>query len=322
VPTVLVALDRIAAEIEERLQALVPAYRILVTRDPQAIQAVAEDIEVAAGHLDPQAALALPRLRWYQQWGAGAEWVLEHPEIRDRDLVVTNVSGVHAVPISEHVLAMMLALARRLPEAVRAQDRHQWVRGGWSQPIMELAGKTLLVVGLGAIGARLARLAAALDMQVIGVRRDPERPVPGVERVVGPDALDAVLPEADLIVLTVPLTPETRHLIGAAELALMKPSALIFNVGRGGTIDQQALVAALQAGQIAGAGLDVTDPEPLPADSALWDMDNVLITGHYSGSTPAYDERALEIFEENLGHYARGEPLRNRLDLRLGIRIS
>ena len=133
-------------------------------------------------------------------------------------------------------------------------------------------------------------------MQVIGVRRDPERPVPGVQRVVGPDALDAVLPEADLIVLTVPLTPETRHLIGAAELALMKPSALILNVGRGGTIDQQALVAALQAGQIAGAGLDVTEPEPCPPIRPLgW------ITCSSPGAIRQHAcRRAYQIFEENL----------------------
>jgi len=175
---------------------------------------------------------------------------------------------------------------------------------------------------VGAIGHRTARLAASLEMHVIGLRRDPERQVQGIERMVGPDDLDAVLPEADLVVLTVPLTPETRHLIGARQFALMKPTASIYNIGRGGTIDQEALIEALRSGQIAGAGLDVTDPEPLPAESPLWDLDNVLITGHYSGSTPAYDERALAIFEENLGRYARGEPLRNRLDLTLGIRVS
>jgi len=321
-PTVLLAMDHLAPETAERLRSLATGYDLLVTRDADAIGAVMQDIEVVSGHISLETVLAMPHLRWYQQWGAGAEWIMEHPEIRERDLMVTNASGVHAVPISEHLLAMMLALARRIPDAVRAQDRHEWLRGGWSHPVFELAGKTLLLIGVGAIGLRTARLAAALEMHVIGVRRDPERQVRGIERMVGPDDLDAVLPEADLVVLTVPLTPETRHLIGAKQFALIKPTATIYNIGRGGTIDQEALMEALRNGQIAGAGLDVTDPEPLPPDSPLWDLDNVLITGHYSGSTPAYDERALAIFEENLGRYVRGEPLRNRLDLTLGIRVS
>ena len=321
-PTVLLAMDHLAPETEERLRALAPGYDLLVTRDAETIAAAMPEIEVVSGHIGLEQVLAMPNLRWYQQWGAGAEWIMEHPEIRERGLVVTNVSGVHAVPISEHLLAMMLALARRIPDAVHAQDRHEWLRGGWSHPVFELAGKTLLLIGVGAIGHRTARLAASLEMHVIGLRRDPERQVQGIERMVGPDDLDAVLPEADLVVLTVPLTPETRHLIGARQFALMKPTASIYNIGRGGTIDQEALIEALRSGQIAGAGLDVTDPEPLPAESPLWDLDNVLITGHYSGSTPAYDERALAIFEENLGRYARGEPLRNRLDLTLGIRVS
>lgn len=321
-PTVLLAMDHLAPETAERLRLLATGYDLLVTRDVDAIAAAMADIEVVSGHIALETVLAMPHLRWYQQWGAGAEWIIEHPEIRERDLVVTNASGVHAVPISEHLLAMMLALARQIPDAVRAQDRHEWLRGGWSHPVFELAGKTLLLIGVGAIGQRTARLAAALEMHVIGVRRDPERQVRGIERMVSPAELDAVLPEADLVVLTVPLTPETQHLIGARQLALMKHTATIYNIGRGGTIDQEALIEALRSGQIAGAGLDVTDPEPLPADSPLWDLDNVLITGHYSGSTPAYDERALAIFEENLGRYVRGEPLRNRLDLTLGIRVS
>jgi phosphoglycerate dehydrogenase-like enzyme len=321
-PTILLAVDNLGADVSKRLRSSAPGYDLLLTRDPEVIQAASADIVAAAGHLPLETVLAFPRMRWYQQWGAGAEWLMEHPEVRSRDLVVTNVSGLHAIPISEHLLAMMLALARRIPDAVRAQDRHEWLRGGWKHPVFELAGKTMLLIGVGAIGQRTARLAAALEMHVIGMRRDPERPAPGVERMIGPEGLNAALPEADLVVITVPLTPETQHMIGPEQFARMKSTALIFNIGRGGTIDQQALIRALQSGQIAGAGLDVTEPEPLSADSPLWDMDNVLITGHYSGSTPAYDERALAIFEENLAHWVRGEPLRNRLDLSLGIRIS
>ncbi len=321
--TILLAIDHLSEEVRARIAALAPDYRLLVTRDAEAIRSAWDEVEIAGGDVGIERLLAMPRLRWYQQWGAGAEWIMEHPEAQQKDWVVTNASGLHAIPISEHILALLLAMARRLPEAVQAQQRHAWVRGGGLQaPVFELAGKTMVLIGVGAIGQRTARIASALEMRVIGVRRDPDRPVEGVARMVGPDQLDDVLPEADVVVLTVPLTPETQHMIGPRQLARMKPSACIINIGRGGTIDQEALIEALNSGQIAGAGLDVTDPEPLPADSPLWEARNALITGHYAGSTPVYQQRALDIFVDNLARYVAGQPLRNRLDLSLGIRIS
>ncbi len=320
--TILLALDSLSEEDRERIESLAPDYKLLVTKDEDAIRDAWDDIEIAAADVGIERLLEMPNLRWYQQWGAGADWVMEHPEAQEKDWVVTNASGVHAIPISEHIFAMMLALARRIPEAVKAQERHAWTRSDGLPPVFELAHKTLLVIGVGAIGERTARIAAAMDMHVIGLRRDPDKPAEGVSRMVGPDQLDEVLPEADFVVLTVPLTCETRHMIGDHQLGLMKRSATIYNIGRGGTIDQDALIDALENSRIGGAGLDVTDPEPLPADSRLWDAPNVLITGHYSGSTPAYQERALEIFAENLERYREGQPLRNELDLSLGIRSS
>lgn len=320
--TILLALDNLSEEDKRRIESLAPDYCLLVTKDEAIIREAWDEIEIAAADVGIERLLEMPNLRWYQQWGAGADWVMEHPEAEDKDWVVTNASGVHAIPISEHIFALMLALARRIPEAVKAQGRHAWTRGGGLPPVSELAGKTLLLIGVGAIGERTASIAAAMDMHVIGVRRDPDKPAEGVARMVGPEQLDAVLPEADFVVLTVPLTSETQHMIGRRQLALMKPNATIYNIGRGGTIDQDALIEALESGQIGGAGLDVTDPEPLPADSRLWDAPNVLITGHYSGSTPAYAERALGIFIDNLERYIQGQPLRNELDLSLGIRTS
>jgi phosphoglycerate dehydrogenase-like enzyme len=155
-------------------------------------------------------------------------------------------------------------------------------------------------------------------MRVIGVRRNPREPVPGVERIVGPDRLLEVLPLADFVVLTIPLTPETRHLIGEPQLRAMKPTAYLFNIGRGGTIDEVALIRGLREGWIAGAGLDVFAKEPLPADSPLWRMENVLITAHYAGATPHYNERAMAIFLDNLRRYRAGAPLRNVVDKSLG----
>jgi phosphoglycerate dehydrogenase-like enzyme len=310
-PETLTATDRAT------IAALAPDMQLVVTDDPAQIEPVLPEVEIAAGHTPPALLARMPNLRWYQQWGAGADWLMHHPEIATRDFIITNASGVHAIQISEHILALLLAFARRLPQACRAQLRGEWQRQEWEQ-IFELAGKTMVLIGVGAIGARTARLAAALDVRVIGVRRDPAVPAPGIEWMIGPDRLADVLPEADFVVLTVPLTHETRHIIGERELRLMKPAAHIVNIGRGGTIDEAALIRALREGWIAGAGLDVFEKEPLPADSPLWGMENVIITAHYAGATPNYHERAFAIFLDNLRRYKTGEPLRNVVDKDLG----
>jgi phosphoglycerate dehydrogenase-like enzyme len=291
--------------------------QLIVTDDPAQIEAVLPEVEIAAGHMTPALLGRMLNLRWYQQWGAGADWLMRHPEIAASDLIITNASGVHAIQISEHILALLLAFARRFPQSMRAQLRGEWQREE-RQDIFELAGKTMLLIGVGAIGERTARLAAALDVRVIGVRRDPAAPAPGIERMVAPERLAEVLPEADFVVLTVPLTHATCHMIGEQELRLMKPTAYIVNIGRGGTIDEAALIRALAEGWIAGAGLDVFEKEPLPADSPLWGMENVIITAHYAGATPHYNERALAIFLDNLRRYKAGEPMRNVVDKRLG----
>jgi phosphoglycerate dehydrogenase-like enzyme len=310
-PAALTAADRAT------LTGLASDMRLVVTDDQAEVETALPEAEIVAGHMSPTLLAKAPNLRWYQQWGAGADWLLRHPEIAGRDFILTNASGVHAIQISEHILAFLLAFARRLPEAVRAQSRHEWQRQG-HQDVFELAGKTLLLVGVGAIGERTACVAAALGMRVLGIRRSTGDPVPCVEQICPPECLHDWLPRADFVVLTVPLTPETRKLIGERELRLMKPSACIVNIGRGGTIDEAALIRALSEGWIAGAGLDVFEKEPLPSDSPLWDMPNVIITAHYAGVTPAYNERAMAIFLDNLRRYKAGEPLRNVVDKHLG----
>ena len=310
-PEALTAADRAT------IAGLAPDMQLIVSDDPAQIEPVLPEVEIAAGHTSPALLARMPNLRWYQQWGAGADWLMRHPELAERDFIITNASGVHAIQISEHILALLLAFARRLPQACRAQLRGEWQRQEREQ-IFELAGKTMVLIGVGAIGERTAALAAALDVRVIGVRRDPTAPAPGIARLIGPERLADVLPEADFVVLTVPLTHETRHMIGERELRLMKPTAHIVNIGRGGTIDEDALIRALREGRIAGAGLDVFEHEPLPPDSPLWAMTNVIITGHYAGVTPAYDVRAFEVFLDNLRRYRAGQPLRNVVDKRLG----
>lgn len=301
-----------------QVQALAPEMQILVTRDRAQIEAALDEIEIAVGGFPHDLLPRARNLRWYQQWVAGADWLLHHPEAADLDFVLTSASGVHPIQIAEHVFAMLLAFARRLCRTVRAQERHEWIHHSRMNDLFELHGKTMVLAGVGAIGARVAGVAGAFGMRVLGVRRNPEQGAPGVEAMFGPDRLLDVLPEADFVVLILPLTHETRHVIGERELRAMKPTAYLVNVGRGGLVDERVLVRALQEGWIAGAGLDVFETEPLPADSPLWDMENVIITPHYAGLTPHYHERALAIFLDNLRRYRAGEPLRNVVDKRLG----
>jgi phosphoglycerate dehydrogenase-like enzyme len=308
--------DTLSQEQLERIRSLASDKEVLLSRDAEEVDRVLGRVEIVAGWGPYHRFLKAPRLRWLQQWGAGADWIAIEPEFQETHFVLTNVSGVHAIPISEHILALLLAFGRDIHRAVRAQGRRQWRRDdGWK--VSELAGKTMLLVGVGAIGARTAEISAALGVRVLGVRRHPEQPAAGVEAMYGPDQLLAALPQADFVVITVPLTHETAGMIGEAELRAMKPSAYLVNIGRGGTIQEGKLVRALEEGWIAGAGLDVFETEPLPSDSPLWGMENVIVTSHYAGSTPYYHQRALAIFLENLRRYQAGEPLNNVVDKEL-----
>lgn len=246
------------------------------------------------------------RLRWVQFLGAGMEGALT-PELVSSDVVITNASGVHAVPISEHVTAMVLMFVRALKRCVCQQVKHEWNREGFEDHVTELCSSTMGVVGLGAIGEAVAERAKALGMRVIATRRHPDRPSEFVDQLYSPDQLPDLLRQSDFIAICTPLTHETRGMIGAEQIRIMKSDAFIVNIARGAIIDQDALVAALQEGRIGGAGLDVTDPEPLPSDSPLWDMPNVIISPHIAGLTPIYGRRAADIFLRNLQHYLRGD---------------
>ena len=228
---------------------------------------------------------------------------------------LASARGVNARAVAEHVMGLMLALARRLPEARDNQAKRVWrgMIGDLTQREDELGGKTLLVVGLGQIGGRVAELGKAFGMRVVGLRRDAGAGGPA-DAVRPMGDLRAVLPEADYVVLSCPLTPETENLIDGAALALMKPSAHLVNVARGRVLDEAALIAALQAGRIAGAGLDVTVEEPLAAESPLWAMPQVLVTPHTAGETRRYEDNVIEILEDNLARLWAGKPeLRNQI---------
>ena len=271
-------------------------------------------VEVLAGvqsDLDPA---SMPRLRWMQTGGAGNDWLLRSPHIANSDVVLTNGSGVAAIPIAEHVLALMFTLCRNFHGFARAQRDHVWFRGG---RLGEVDGSTMGIVGLGAIGEKTAEKAKGLNMHVLGLRRDPTRSSPHVDRMLGPDGLFELLDSSDWVVLASALTPETRNLIGEPELKQMKDTACLINIARGQIVQEEILVQALEEGWIAGAGLDVFAQEPLPPDSPLWDMPNVVITSHHSGSTPHYNDRLVDIFIENLRRYRAGKPMINVVDKQL-----
>jgi phosphoglycerate dehydrogenase-like enzyme len=255
-----------------------------------------------------------PTLRWVQSHGVGVDGLLNE-ELIESDLILTNGATLHTVPMAETVMALMLAAARRLPEHVVDQQARQWRR----LPKRELRGSTVGIVGMGRIGTEVARLCAAFGARVIGLRRTSSAtPPPGVARMYGPDGLRPLLAESEYVVLTLSLNPTSRGLLGADEIAAMQPTAILINVARGDVIDEPALIAALRDGRLAYACLDTFQQEPLPADSPLYDLPNVLITPHNSASSPHMEERVIELFLENLGRLVRGEALMNVVDKRRG----
>jgi phosphoglycerate dehydrogenase-like enzyme len=256
------------------------------------------------------------QLLWVQAGTAGVNHLLDSG-LAERDVLLTNASGAHGVPMAELILGMMLAFATGLNTLIRAQREHAWISEEVRTKKFELEGQTLCVLGLGDIGGTLARKARNLGMHVLGVRRSA-RQFPDVDEQYGPDQLLEIFPRADHVALCLPLTSETEGIVSEGELRAMRPSAYIYNVGRGPSIDREALLRALSEGWIAGAGLDVTDPSPLSEDSPLWDAPNVILSQHTSGSSPYNADRITSIFMENLGRYLRGEPLMNVVDVELG----
>jgi phosphoglycerate dehydrogenase-like enzyme len=309
----------ISDEKREALEAAAPAAEIRTAADREEVLEEVTDADAyLPGPWDAEIWAAAEGLEWVQFRSAGVGRKLL-PGMAASEVTVTNGAGVYAVPMAEHALALMLALSRGLQHCARAAGDDPWhqareaVRGS----VRELTGATLGILGYGGIGRETARRAQGLGMRVLAVRRNPQ-PDRHAEEVWGPDRLDDMLRESDYLLVSCALTDETRGMIGAPQLKLMKPDACIVNVARGPVIDQQALVQALRNGRVGAAGLDVTDPEPLPADSPLWDMENVIITPHMSGSSPQTGSRLWDLVVENVRRYAAGEPLRNVVDKQAG----
>jgi phosphoglycerate dehydrogenase-like enzyme len=271
------------------------------------------DVLVISGFWRNEFLERAPKLRFIQSIGAGTDQ-FDRDLLRGRGVRLASAQGVNERAVSQHAMALILAMARRLPEARDNQSRVLW-RGMISdlgQREDELTGKTLVIIGLGRIGGRLAGLAKAFGMEVIGVRRDPAAGANGADAVHRFDRLSELLPRADFVALTCPLTPETQGIIGVDALSRMKNSAVLVNCARGKCVDEPALVDALQRGEIVAAALDVTSEEPLAANSPLWQMSNVFITPHTAGETRSYEKNVVDILLDNLDRLSRGEQtLRN-----------
>jgi phosphoglycerate dehydrogenase-like enzyme len=305
------------------LQAAMPdaEFAFCPLADPGIFDAVADiDIWIAGGPpVQPAMLAAAKKLKWLQMFGAGLPPGIFTDENRDRGFILSNAKGVNTTNLAEHVMMFLLAFARGLPTMMQRQARREWIPQVQSPPLFELDGQTIGIVGYGAIGSAVAKRARALGMTVWGLRRSPsESDRAEVDRMLGLDGLPELLASVDHVVLTMPLTTETEGMIGKAEIAMMKRGAYLHNIGRGKLVDQDALIEALLEGRIAGAGLDVVTPEPLPSESPLWSIPNVLITGHIAGNTPRFFGRVMEFIAENMRRYARGEQPLAAVDLSRG----
>ena len=306
----------------ERLRERFPAVEIVHWNSYEGAEAHLRDSEVVFTiSFNANQLAASKQLRWIHSPTAAVHQFM-FPEFVNSDVVLTNSSEIHGAVVAEHVLAFMFALSRKIPQSTLLQQKKVWGQEDiWNigpRP-RELAGSTLGLIGFGSIGMRVGRIASAIGMRVIVQRQHPEKGKPqGVDAVFGPDEVDHLLAQSDFVVIAAPVTPATVGLISAARLAIMKPNAYLINVGRGPQIDEVALADALRNHRIAGAALDVFEEEPLPADSPLWALDNLLITPHTGGITEKAWQRHYELFSENLRRYLAHEPLLYQVDKRQG----
>ena len=292
------------------------AHVVTATNETELLRALPDAEVYLAGPFNPRLLGAATSLRWLHSTGAGVEGLL-FPELVQRgDVVLTNARGAHHVAMPEYVLMAMLAWTHHLPTLLRAQARREWVK-----PVSEkIHGKTLGLLGYGEIGRAVAARTAALGVRCIALRRNPDaaRGRDLVDRVYAPSELHAFLGASDFVVNSLPLTPETRGVLGETELAAMRPTAVLIHLGRGPTVQSDALLTALREKTIAGAFLDVFDEEPLPPDSPFWELENAIITSHTSGNSVHYQARSIAIFCDNLRRYRAGQPLETVVDKRLG----
>lgn len=301
----------------EAVKRLTPDWELITGRDASIWESHLHDAEIIVGWKKEMSQMfeSTPKLSWLQSWSAGVN-SMPLEKMKSLGIKLTSANGVHAYPISETIFALMLGLTRKIHTYVSNQTTKSWNPSGLN---LEIHGKTIGIIGVGAIGKETAKIAKAFGMTVLGIRHSGKKEE-FVDKMFSSQQLNEVLPQCDYVVVTLPLTEETFHLFGAKQFELMKQSAFFINIGRGPLVDEKELIAALKDKQIAGAGLDVFEKEPLNEQNPLWDMENVIITPHTAGATEHYAKRVIEdIFIPNLKQYLEGQtPTINLVDYQKG----
>jgi phosphoglycerate dehydrogenase-like enzyme len=295
-----------------------PGLQIVTVTSPEELAAEIVDADVLYGFPSAELLQRGKALRWIQSPSAGVNYLQNLTELVQNDIVLTNTRGAHGPSIGEHTFALLFALTRHIPESIEAQRKHYWARPELYRTSREMRGLTMGIVGFGAIGRAVAQRAKGFDMEILAVDPHPDPGAPFVTETWGMERLGDLLEQSDVVVVAAPLTAESYHLLDAAALARMKPDAYLIVVSRGGIVDEEALADALETGKLAGAGLDVTEVEPLASESRLWDAPNTVITPHTAGDSSEKERRCVEILRENLIRFAHGETLMNLVDKQRG----
>ncbi len=286
---------------------------------PSSKEEIAEegkDTDIYFGFCSEDIFPLLPNIKWIQASSAGMDKHM-YPAIRESDVILTNAAGLYGTHVADQAFALLLGLTRCIHHFVRNQDNHKW--GGSKSPMIEIDGFNIGIVGLGGIGMQMAKRAKGFDMHVIAVDAYRTEKPENVDELLPMDKLADVMSRVDVVMIACPLTEETRGLINAENLSVMQPTAYLINVARGPIVNEADLIEILKEGKIAGAGLDVTEVEPLPEDSPLWDMDNVIISPHAAGGSQHRMRRITEFFLDNLDRYLKGKELKNVVDKQLGF---
>ncbi len=301
------------------IQARYPEVTFDICKDRECVDRAIVNADAYCGWITREMFLAGKKLRWIQSLSTGVDTFLRIQELKDSDVILTNARGVHAACLAEQTFAMIFGFTRGMKAFLEHQQRHEWAGREIRDSLVELMGSTMGIVGYGTVGHAIAERARAFGMRVLAVDVFPtDKPDQGLQ-VFGIEDLNTVLAESDYVVITVPLTSQTRGMMGAAQLAMMKPSAILVGISRGGIIDETALVDALTSGKLAAAALDVFETEPLPKDSPLWDIPNLIVVPHAAGGSQ-YEAAAIRgIFRENIERFVRGDfPLRNEVSKQRG----
>ncbi|WP_433746970.1 D-2-hydroxyacid dehydrogenase [Falsibacillus pallidus] len=317
-PQKLVITHDLDKDLLEKVKEAAPEWKVIAGKDSSVWEPHIEEAEIIAGWkkgLESHCLTHNADLKWLQTWSAGVN-SLPLSELQSKNVAVTSANGVHSYPISETIFALMLGLTRKIHAYVRNQREKKWHHASLS---LEIHGKNIGILGTGAIGKETAKIAKAFGMKVLGLRNSGEQE-DYFDEMYTMDGLSSLLPQCDYVVVALPLTEKTHHLIGRDQFNQMKSTAYLINIGRGDIIDEKEMIQALQEGEIAGAGLDVFEKEPLEEKSPLWEMENVIITPHTAGSTEHYNSRLIqEIFIPNLKDYIAGnDPRINLLDYSKG----